>query len=227
MFRRLSAVGAVLVGAGGGRRMGKDKAFLPLGGRPLLAWSAAVCQDCELIDQIVIVLGQDRLESGRRLVAERGWNKVVDVCAGGERRQDSVRQGLERLNICKWVVIHDCARPFLTFDLLSQGLDAAVETGAAAAAVPVKDTIKLCDDSRTVRETLDRQRLWAVQTPQVFRFDIIAQAHERIAGEVTDDASMVERLGCRVKLYTGSYHNIKLTTPEDLALARMLVRKKQ
>jgi 2-C-methyl-D-erythritol 4-phosphate cytidylyltransferase len=207
--------------------MGTDKVFMPLAGKPLLAWSVAVCQSCELIDQIVIVVNESKLDLGRKLVAERGWSKVVEVCPGGSRRQDSVRQGLNELEDCDWVMIHDGARPFLTVDLIRDGLEAVQATGAAVAAVPVKDTIKLGGRDLTVRETLNRQELWAVQTPQVFGFDIITKAHEQITGEVTDDASMVEQLGYKVKLYMGSYYNIKITTPEDLALAEVIARKKK
>ena len=220
----VSQAGAVIVGAGSSQRLGADKAFLPLAGKPLLAWSVDVCQSCELLSQIVIVLNESNLDSGRNLVAERGWSKVVGVCLGGERRQDSVRQGLKQLKRCDWVVIHDGARPFLTLDLIRDGLEAARGTGAATAAVPVKDTIKVGDDNEMVRETLHRQRLWAVQTPQVFRFDIITRAHGQVTDEVTDDATLAERLGYEVKLYMGSYHNIKITTPEDLALAEIVVK---
>jgi len=220
----VSQAGAVIVGAGSSQRLGADKVFLPLAGKPLLAWSVDVCQNCELLSQIVIVLNESNLHSGRNLVAERGWSKVVGVCLGGERRQDSVRQGLKELKRCDWVVIHDGARPFLTLDLIRDGLEAARGTGAATAAVPVKDTIKVGDDNEMVRETLHRQRLWAVQTPQVFRFDIITRAHGQVTDEVTDDATLAERLGYEVKLYMGSYHNIKITTPEDLALAEIVVK---
>lgn len=224
MKHTVSQAGAVIVGAGSSQRLGADKAFLPLAGKPLLAWSVDVCQNCELLSQIVIVLNESNLDSGRNLVAERGWSKVVGVCLGGERRQDSVRQGLKELKRCDWVVIHDGARPFLTLDLIRDGLEAARGTGVATAAVPVKDTIKLGDDNEMVRETLHRQRLWAVQTPQVFRFDIITRAHGQVTDEVTDDATLAERLGYEVKLYMGSYHNIKITTPEDLALAEIVVK---
>lgn len=224
MKHTVSQAGAVIVGAGSSQRLGADKVFLPLAGKPLLAWSVDVCQNCELLSQIVIVLNESNLDSGRNLVAERGWSKVVGVCLGGERRQDSVRQGLKELKRCDWVVIHDGARPFLTLDLIRDGLEAARGTGAATAAVPVKDTIKVGDDNEMVRETLHRQRLWAVQTPQVFRFDIITRAHGQVTDEVTDDATLAERLGYEVKLYMGSYHNIKITTPEDLALAEIVVK---
>jgi 2-C-methyl-D-erythritol 4-phosphate cytidylyltransferase len=113
----------------------------------------------------------------------------------------------------------------LTEDLISRGLTEARETGAAVAAVPVTDTIKIAGDDRLIQQTLPRRSLWAVQTPQVFRFDIITEAYRQVKGEVTDDASLVEQLGYRVKLYMGSYDNIKLTTPDDLALAEVLWQK--
>ncbi len=226
MKSRMSKTGVVIVGAGSSQRMGMDKVFMPLVERPLLAWSVDVCQGCELVDQIVIVLNESKLNQGRKLVAERGWSKVVEVCLGGDRRQDSVRQGLSKLKSCDWVVIHDGARPFLTLDLIRDGLEAAESMGAAVAAVPVKDTVKLGGGDMTVSGTLNRQEIWAVQTPQVFSFDIITKAHEQIKGDVTDDASMVEQLGYKVKLYMGSYDNIKITTPEDLALAELIIRKK-
>ena len=218
--------GAVIVGAGNSQRMGIDKVFLALADKPLVAWSVDICQSCELIDQIAIVLNERSLDLGHELVAQRRWSKVVEVCLGGKRRQDSVRQGLKELDNCQWVVIHDCARPFLTAVLIRDGLKAAQETGAATAAVPVKDTIKLGTDDCLVVETLARERLWSVQTPQVFQFDIIDRAHEQIKDNVTDDASMVERLGYKVKLYMGSYNNIKITTSEDIIYAEAIARAK-
>jgi 2-C-methyl-D-erythritol 4-phosphate cytidylyltransferase len=221
-----SQTGVVIVGAGSSQRMGTDKVFMPLAGKPLLAWSVDVCQSCELVNQIVIVLNESKLNSGRKLAAERGWSKVVEICPGGIRRQDSVRQGLNKLKDCDWVVIHDGARPFLTSGLIRDGLETARETGAAVVAVPVTDTIKVGNGDLTVKGTLERQELWAVQTPQIFRFDIINKAHERVRTDVTDDASMTEQLGYKVKLYMGSYDNIKVTTPEDLALAGLIARKR-
>lgn len=220
----MAGIGAVIVGAGRGERMRAEKVFLPLGGKPLLAWSVDVCQSYEPITQIVIVLNENNLNSGQKLVAERCWSKIIAVCLGGLRRQDSVREGLKRLKGCEWVIIHDGARPFLTAGLLNDGLEAAKLTGAAAAAVPVKDTIKLSDNNGIVKETLQRSQLWTVQTPQVFRFDVITRACNQSDDDVTDDASLIERSGDKVKLYMGSYKNIKITTPEDLALAEVLAR---
>ncbi len=220
----MTQTGAVIVGAGRSERMGTDKMFLTLAGRPVLAWTVDLCQSHELLSQITIVLNENNLNLGYKLVAERKWAKVVAVCAGGKRRQDSVKAGLTALKECKWVVIHDGARPFLTADLIDAGLVAAKETGAAAAAVPVKSTIKLSDGNGTVKETLTRDRLWEVQTPQIFRLDVILRAYEQNDNDVTDDASLVESSGGRVKLYMGSYRNIKITTSEDLALAEVFAR---
>jgi len=219
--------GAVIVAAGGSQRMGGvDKVLALLGGEPVLARTIDAFQNSSSIDQIVIVLSEPNLEPGKRLVAERGWSKVTEVCLGGRRRQDSVVAGLSRLKDCHWVVIHDGARPLVTEDLISRGLAEAGTTGAAVAAVPVTETIKVAGEDRIVHQTPPRQNLWAVQTPQVFRYPMIAEAYRQAKGEVTDDASLVEQLGYRVKLYMGAYDNIKITTPDDLALAEVLWHKR-
>jgi len=214
------------VAAGSSQRMGgADKVWASLGGKPILVRVVDTFRKCNLIDQIVIVLSKPNLEPCQQLVAKEKWSKVTDICLGGKRRQDSVLAGISHLDDCQWVVIHDGARPLLTEDLISQGLTEARGTGAAVAAVPVTDTIKMAGNDRLVQQTPPRRNLWAVQTPQVFRFDIIAEAYRRAKGEVTDDASLVEQLGYRVKLYMGSYDNIKLTTASDLALAEILWQK--
>ncbi len=215
--------GAVITAAGSSQRMeGVDKVFARLGGQLVLARVVDVFQKCDAIDQIVIVLSEHNLEAGRQLVAEQGWSKVTDVCPGGERRQDSVAAGLNRLDNCHWVVIHDGARPLVTTDLIEDGLEAARETGAAIAAVPVTDTIKVAGDDNIIQGTPPRRTLWAAQTPQVFQFAIIAEAYQETKYEVTDDARLVEQAGHKVKLYMGAYDNIKITTPDDLAVAEVL-----
>jgi len=219
-------IGAVIVAAGKSHRMGGvDKVFALLGKKSVLARVVDVFQGCSSIDQIIVVLSQQNLKPGQQLVAEPGYSKVTDVCLGGERRQDSVVAGLSRLSNCDWVVIHDGARPLVTIDLIEHGLEAATETGAAIAAVPVTDTIKVAGDDLIVQGTPPRRNLWAVQTPQVFSFDIIAEAYRQAKYEVTDDARLVEQLGYKVKLYMGSYDNIKVTTPDDLAIAQVLWEK--
>ena len=224
MSSGLSKIGGVIVAAGTSQRMGSmNKLLVPLGGKPLLAWSVDTCERCNLVRQIVLVLNDKDLTRGRKLKEERGWSKVT-ICLGGERRQDSVREGLKRIRDCDLVMIHDGARPFLTLNLIEGGLQIVKETGAAVAAVPVKDTIKLAADGKSVEETLQREKLWAAQTPQMFSFDVMMKAYENLPVEVTDDATAVERLGYKVRLYMGDYKNIKVTTTEDLAFARIIAK---
>ncbi len=203
---------------------GIDKVFALLGGKPALAHVLDAFNGCGKVNHIVVVVSENNLERCRRLIAERNWSKPIEVCAGGKRRQDSVAAGLGQLD-CDWVVVHDGARPLVTKKLIESGLKAAQESGAAVAAVPVTDTIKTAGDNMFVHQTPPRRNLWAVQTPQVFRTDIIARAYEQAKDEVTDDASLVEGLGQRVKLYMGAYDNIKITSPHDLALAEVLLKK--
>jgi 2-C-methyl-D-erythritol 4-phosphate cytidylyltransferase len=217
-----SKLGVVVVAAGTSQRMvGINKLFASLKGKPLLAWSVDTCQRCRLVQQIVLVLNDEDLARGQKLKKEGGWSKVT-LCPGGARRQDSVKEGLKQIGGCDLVMIHDGARPFLTLDLIEDGLKVVRETEAAVAAVPVKDTIKLATDEKLVVETLQRESLWAVQTPQIFSFDMIIRAYMNLTAEVTDDAAAVERLGYKVQLYMGDYKNIKVTTIEDLALARII-----
>ncbi len=223
MKNRQQKVGAVIVAAGESQRMGGiDKMLALLGSKPLLVATIRTFQDCPLVSQIIVVVNGKNREECQHLVTEEGLSKVSDVCLGGRQRQDSVAAGLKRLERCHWVIIHDGARPLVTADLVKRGLEVARETGAAVAAVPVKDTIKVAGNDGIVRQTPPRQNLWAVQTPQVFRIDLITEAYQKAHSDVTDDASLVEQLGYQVKLYLGSYDNIKVTTPDDLALAELL-----
>jgi len=218
-------VGAVIVAAGESQRMGRiDKLMAQIGGEPLLLHATRPFQECRRVSQIVVVVSGSNRERCQRLVSGKEWTKVTDVCLGGRRRQDSVAAGLKRLDGCDWIIVHDGARPLVTVELIERGLKAARETGAAIAAVPVKDTIKIAGNDRIVSQTPPRHSLWQVQTPQVFRGDVITGAYRKANGTVTDDASLVEQLGGRVKLYMGSYDNIKVTTPEDLTLAELLLR---
>jgi 2-C-methyl-D-erythritol 4-phosphate cytidylyltransferase len=219
---------AIIVAAGEGKRMeGLDKVLAPLAGEPILMRATRPFQASPLITQIVVVVSGEKEHVCRGLVAGSSWSKVSDVCVGGKRRQDSVAAGLERIKECDWVVIHDGARPLVTEDLIARGLEAAQETGAAIAAVPVTDTIKVAGENDMVLGTPPRQGLWSVQTPQVFRADIIRAAYAKDSGEVTDDAALVERLGYKVKLFTGSYDNIKITTPRDLSLAEIIIKGRE
>ena len=216
----MGKVGAVIVAAGRSTRMGGvDKTFAPILGMPLVAHALGRFESFPHVDEIVLVLAEESVDRGRELVKERGYRKVTHVCAGGPRRQDSVRNGLELLSPCDWVLIHDGARPCLDEAMLQRGLDAAAKCGSAVAGVPVKDTIKLVSPDGMVNETPDRSLLWAAQTPQVFRYNLLLEAHRACSEDVTDDAAMVESLGHPVKMFEGSYQNIKVTTVDDLIIA--------
>lgn len=221
-------MGAVIPAGGGSRRMaGQDKTFAMLLGVPLVVHTVEAILACPQVAQVVLALPAATLARGEALARERAWGPRVRVCPGGPRRQDSVRLGLEALASaggCEWVVVHDCARPCLTPDLVASGLEAARATGAAIAAVPLSDTVKEIDSEGFVLDTLPRERLRAVQTPQVFRFDLLMQAHHRAGGDVTDDAALVEACGGRVRIFPGAPDNIKVTVPSDLALAEAILR---
>ena len=226
MNRSQETVSAIIVAAGDSKRMGGiDKVFAPLGKRPVLARVIDVFEKCPSVHNIAIVVSRQSLENASRLVAEQKYIKIAGICPGGERRQDSVYAGLGKLAPCDWVIVHDGARPLVTAELIERGLEEVKETGAAVAAVPVIDTIKLSGDDMLVQGTLPRNNLWAVQTPQVFRYSIITDAYRHMKYEVTDDATLVERAGYQVKLFMGAYENIKITNQEDLAIAEVLVKK--
>ncbi len=228
MTTKQPRVAAIIVAAGAGKRMGGiDKVFAPLRGEPLLLRATRPFQQCPAINQVVVVVSGEKEGRCRALVTGPEWSKVTDVCIGGDRRQDSVAAGLKRLKEFDWVIIHDGARPLVTIDLIERGLEAAKETGATAAAVPVTDTVKVVGEDEIVKETPLREALRVIQTPQVFRFDVIQIAHQQDSSDVTDDASLVERLGHKVKLYPGSYENIKITTRYDLALAEIILKRRE
>ncbi|MGA2285203.1 MAG: 2-C-methyl-D-erythritol 4-phosphate cytidylyltransferase [Dehalococcoidia bacterium] len=225
--RAKKGVGAIIVAAGRSLRMGGgDKIWVSVGGRPLLAHTVSMFQFSSAVDKIVLVLSSDRQKLGLSLIKGAHFGKVAEICFGGEERQQSVRSGLEALGPCEWVIVHDGARPLVTTKLIEQGLAAARQTGAATCAVPVHDTLKLVNERHIVEKSLERNGLWLIQTPQVFRYDILMEAHRKADGRAfaSDDAALVERLGYEVKVFEGSYHNIKVTTPEDLVLAQMLLK---
>ena len=219
-------VGAIIVAGGKSKRMGGvDKVFAPIQGMPLIAHTVELFEHSPLIQELVLVLARDKVQKGLALSRERGWKKLVTVCSGGRRRQDSVRCGLERLSPCTWVVVHDGARPCLDSEVLQRGLEAVQETGAAVAGVPATDTIKMVSSKSLVQSTLDRNSLWLVQTPQLFHYQLLLRAHATCHQEVTDDAAMVEAMGHPVKMFMGLPHNLKVTTPQDLALVEAVLRR--
>lgn len=220
----------VIVAAGSSRRMqGRDKLWISLAGRTILARTIDVFENAPQVDAIILVLNAERIEEATTLCQHEPWHKIIALVPGGPRRQDSVREGLDKLAQIapdtQWVMIHDGARPFVTPNILQAGLQAAQQHQAAIAAVPVKDTIKQVQKGQ-IQATFERSQLWAVQTPQVFSFPLIQQAHHSPIAqeEATDDAALLERLGVPVSIFPGSYTNIKITTQEDLLFAEALVR---
>lgn len=225
----LKRCGAVIVAAGSASRMGGiDKVMAPLGGTPMVARTAAAFQNCDAIAEIVIVTRPDLIRPISALCA--GMDKVQAVVAGGSSRQESVWLGLNALSEdIQLAAIHDGARPLVSNLVIDRTVRAANSYGAAAPAVPVKDTIKVVKGG-LVEKTPERATLQAVQTPQVFDFDLLRgalkQAEEEKAA-VTDDCSAVERLGMKVKIVEGDERNLKVTTPMDLKIAEMLLEEMQ
>ena len=221
----LGPVGAVVVAAGQSYRMsGVNKIFAPLGDRPLIAHCLTILNDFPPIGEIVLVLSADQISEGHAMASKFQWPKLTKLCKGGLRRQDSVKVGLDALSNTQWVIIHDGARPFIDSELLYRGMDTVRHVGAATAATPSKDTIKIVCSDQMVSSTPLRETVWAIQTPQIFESSLINRAHCLHEENFTDDSSMVEKLGLPVKIFMGSYSNIKITTQEDLVLAQMLLQ---
>lgn len=227
---RQEHIGAVIVAAGSSSRMGgRNKLLAPLGGAPVVAHSIAAFEGFAQVSDIVIVTREEDIPDYLRIVAGLGCRKVRTVVKGGATRQQSVRAGVEALpDGCSYIAIHDGARPLVTGQVFARCLEAARLHGAATAAVPVKDTIKQAGPDGRVDGTPDRSRLWAVQTPQVFRLGLYRQAVEQAAQsgrDYTDDCQLVESIGQEVYLSLGDYRNMKITTPEDLVIARALLEE--
>lgn len=218
---------AIVVAAGSSRRMdGQNKILIDLRGRPVLWYSLAAIEEAG-IGAIVLVVAADSRSDVEVLCRRPGWTAIAHVVAGGDRRQDSVRAGLAAIDEwAEWILVHDGARPLILAGDIRRGLLAAADRGTAIAAMPVKDTIKVAAADGRVIETPPRSALWAVQTPQIFRADLLRRAHAAVTHDVTDDASMVEAIGEPVYLYPGSYENLKVTTPDDLSLAEALLGRR-
>ena len=219
-------VGAIILAAGISNRMqGKDKMWIDLLGQPLITYSLNAFNNCKKITQIVLVMSGSNIALGQNLVVKNKFHKVSHVCEGGKRRQDSVRLGLEKIaSESDWIIVHDAARPCIDNEIIDRALNSATTNIAATAAVPVKDTIKVAEDNLIVKKTLPRKQLWSVQTPQIFKQEILYQAHRNNNRNVTDDAAMVEMSGNPVRIFLGSYNNVKVTTPEDIPLAEAILK---
>lgn len=217
---------AVIVAAGSSTRMGGiDKTFAPLLGAPLIAHTVERLETHPAIDEIALILPPEAIPRGQKLAAARHWQKVTQIRPGGARRQDSVYHGLTALTPCQLVLIHDGARPCLDAATIDRGLQTAAQHGPAIAGTPVKDTIKRISPQLLIQETPPRAQLWAAQTPQIFPYRLLLEAHQQNPQEVTDDAAMLETLGHPVKMFQGTYENIKVTTPADLTIAETYLRQ--
>ena len=232
---KAGSAAAVIPAAGAGIRMGAEgpKQFLLLNGRPILAVTLEAFERCPVIETVVLVVPGDAVSACEREFLEgRSPTKVRRVVPGGARRQDSVRLGVEACPPeSDLVVVHDGVRPLVRADLIERTVDAAREHGAAVAALPARETVKQVRDGAWVERTLERQSLWLVQTPQAFlRADLLA-AHQRALDEgweeMPDDASLVERAGHPVRVVDGAEDNIKVTTPNDLEVARFLLGRRR
>lgn len=221
---------AVIPAAGYGKRMNSDKKkqYIEVDGKPILAYTLEVFQNCESINGIILVVPEDEIVYCKEFIVDKyKISKVISIVCGGKERQNSVFNGLDKIknmmdcreiDACQYVLIHDAARPFVTYEIIENCLNDAYIYGASCAAVKVKDTIKQCDEG-FINKTLNRESLFSIQTPQTFRFDIIYNAHlnamnRNILG--TDDCYLVEYTGQKIKIVESSYSNIKITTPEDL-----------
>ena len=223
----LRRCGAVIVAAGSASRMGGiDKVMAPLKGEPMIVHTVRAFQNCDAIKEIVIVTRGDLILPITKLTD--AFDKVTAVVLGGSSRQESVSLGMNALSDkCELAAIQDGARPLVTWQLIDRVVRAAHAHNAAIPVIPVKDTIKVCNSALVVN-TPDRSTLRAVQTPQVFDFDLLRGALKKAAedgAEVTDDCSAVERLGMTVKTVEGDERNLKVTTPLDLKLAEMLMEE--
>lgn len=217
-------VSAIIVAAGKGQRMGAgmNKAYLTLCGKTVIETAVEPFLDCDVIDEIVIVT--DDLEKCRELFC--GVSKVKTIVSGGATRQESVKNGLYSAH-GDIAAIHDGARALITKEEIERVIDAAKRYGAAALGVKCKDTLKLVDGNGFIEKTQDREFLYQIQTPQVFKRSEILNLHETARGEFTDDCSVMESAGGKIKLVEGSYENIKITTPEDMEIAKNILEKRR
>lgn len=226
---------AVILAAGKGTRMGSQvhKQYLELFGKPLLYYALHAFENSS-VDEIVLVTGPGEVRYCQEKIIEKyGFNKVIAVTEGGKERYHSVYEGLKAVKNCEYVLIHDGARPCVTEEIIEAAADGARVYRACAVGMPVKDTIKISDEHDFASITPDRNRLWLIQTPQAFEYQLVFRAYEELMASeqdhrgVTDDAMVVETMTQeKVKLIRGDYANIKITTPEDMEIAGVLIKRK-
>jgi len=226
-------VAAIVLAAGAGRRIGGDvaKTYLPIAGRPLVLRTLDRVFAAKTVEQVVLVVAASEMDRCGSLLGADSLlcNRPYRLQTGGATRQQSAKRGLERVaaNI-DVVMIHDGARPFVSAALIDRCAESAAEKGAVVVGLPARDTIKVVGDDRLIRSTPERGSLWEIQTPQVFQKELIVAAHQQAESdgvEVTDDAMVVERLGKPVYVLEGERTNLKITLPEDLWLAELMIRE--
>lgn len=227
---------AIVLAAGRGSRMNSDvkKQYLLLLGKPVVYYSLDAFEASPLVDEIVLVCGTGEEDECRREIVEKyGFQKVRAIVPGGKERYHSVFEGLKAAGKeCGTVLIHDGARPMVDEAMIGRLLQEVSVSHACVAAMPVKDTVKLSGSDGFVAETLPRERLWMIQTPQVFDYSLIRNAYETVLEKadpevkITDDAMVLESVGGRVRLVEGSYENLKITTPEDMILAESILKRR-
>lgn len=219
---------AVLLAAGQGRRMNNPipKQYLLLKEKPVLYYSLKTLEE-SMLDEIILITNANDIEYCKNEIIDRyQFQKVKKIICGGKERYYSVYNGLNELKEVDYVWIHDGARPFLTNQMILDTFQAVQQYRACVIGMPVKDTIKIVNENKIIQETPPRETIWSVQTPQVFEFSLIKKAYDKFIKEkketlqITDDAMLIEQMtNCDVKLVQGDYHNIKITTPEDLIIA--------
>lgn len=223
--------GVVIVAAGSGSRMKRDinKQFIKLDGKEIIAYTIEKFYKSEDIDDIVIVIKENEEKYFIENIINKYGFDNIKLAYGGKERQDSVYNGIKKLNRnCEIVLIHDGARPFVNEDIIKNSIEEAKENNAVVVGVPVKDTIKVVDSDGNIVDTPNRSLLWSVQTPQSFKYEIITRAYEYAYSNDyygTDDAMLVEHIGYNVKMIEGSYDNIKITTEEDLHFGIQILNK--
>ena len=217
---------AIIVAGGSSRRMGFDKTFALLAGKPVIAHSVAAFDACESVDEIIVVAREERLDECRGVFGN-GFRKVAAVLRGGAERQHSVAEGLARVSPeSKYVAVHDAARPLIAPVEITRVFEAAQAHGAASLAAPVTDTLKRADADGFAAASIDRTHVYAMQTPQIFARELLLDAYKHVATEnlvITDEVSAVQHLGRRVMLVRDDRPNLKITYPEDIRIAELVM----
>ena len=222
---------AIIVAAGDSRRMGFDKLFAAIAGKPVIAHTIRAFERASSVDGIIVVAREDRHDEIKTMVRDENFKKVKSIIPGGKRRQDSVRAGLDHLeSVMRYVAVHDAARPLVTPQQIDRVFEQCRIHGAAALAEPINDTLKRADADLLVTDSVDRQELYAMQTPQIFERQLIAEAYRAVYTKnvsVTDEVSAVERLGRKVALVLNDDFNFKITYPRHLPLAEFVLTQRR